>query len=117
MSRARQVSARDVAIRAKIDPNNAHEMGAFDRLPAAVRARLNASEFDFSPLRLAQDKRCFRLTTAETLAFLDELERWGREQIAKAQGISGVGNRGDGNRLDAAEEPDVDAMVERVRKM
>lgn len=83
-------------------------MAAFDRLPAAVRRRLAESPFDFSPVRLAEDRQTFGLDAAATVAFIEELEAWGRAELARAKGVD------DGNRLDAATEPDVEAMVERV---
>lgn len=90
--------------------DHAREMAAFDRLPAVVRAALRDSPFDFSPVRLAEDKRELGLTVPQTLAFIAELEHWARGELARAACT------GDGNRLDAASEPDVMAMAARVRQ-
>lgn len=86
----------------------ADEMRAFDRLPAAVRARLSASRFDFRPSTIMSVQREFRLTAAEAAQFIGELEGWASEAERTA-------TQSASNRLEPARPPNVEAMVERIR--
>lgn len=54
-------------------------MTAFDAMPAPLRRRLAESAFDLPPSQIARDVRRFRLSEAQALAFVDQLERWARE--------------------------------------
>jgi hypothetical protein len=88
----------------------ASEMAAFDHLPAAVRARLAASRFDFKAVTIAADRRAHRLSVAETVAFIGEMEAW----AAEAERFAAIG---DGNRLTPSLPPRVDEMVQRIRRV
>jgi hypothetical protein len=87
----------------------ASEMAAFDRLPAAVRARLAASRFDFKATAIAADRRTHRLTVAETVAFIGEMEAWAAE-------AERGGARTASNRLAPGNPPRVDEIIQRIRR-
>lgn len=86
----------------------ASDMAAFDRLPAAVRARLAASRFDFKAAAIAADRRTHRLTVAETVAFIGEMEAWAADAEREAA-------RTASNRLAPGNPPRVGDMVDKIR--
>lgn len=70
-------------------PSAAEDMVAFDRLPAVVRARLDASPFCLSPALLAADIRRCRLDAAGALALIANLERAARQDLPQARPVAG----------------------------
>lgn len=83
-------------------------MIAFDRLPRAVRRRLDDGAFNYDARAIAGARRSFGLTTRELLAFIDALDGHARIVLASATRIAGA------NRMDAP-DPDEVALVACIR--
>ena len=70
-------------------PSPAADMAALDRLPPVVRARLNDSPFCLSPALMECDIRRCRMSEADALAYIANLERAAREDLARAVSVPG----------------------------
>lgn len=84
-------------------------MAEFDRLPLAVRRRLNDGPYNYNARALAGLRRRHRLGEAELLAVIDALDGHARTVLPGATPVTGA------NRLESA-EPDEAMLLAAARK-